>query len=476
MRSAWPTARAATQQRRRRSPRRRSCSAPEPSARRTSSSSPATARASRSRRPASTVVHEAPAVGAHLLDHLANGLLVRTKGVETLASAESLRNLARWALLGRGPLTSNLGEAVAFVRSRPGLASTRPRAPPRAGPLRGRRAHPADRARPDAGGRPPRAAEQRDRAAPLRRSARPSRDRPALPHRSGRRGRGDPPPRPPARTTRSSRRSRSRRSSTARSSRATTRGPTTTYARTCARSRRPCTTRRARAAWASDAESVVDPRLRVRGVDGLRVADASVMPKLPRGHTNWPTVMIAERAASFIAEKPLARRLLDETRAREPTALDLEDPRARNRCVPRAVEVHPALGDDRRGRRRGRLRACSTRPGVAPTSDRRSSTAPFPSAPSASRLGRLDRQVDGHRERLERLDAAHVGARDEPRELLARRASRRARAPRGVRASSAGGARRARVHSRRFFAFAWRMRWIAVTARAARRGASASRA
>ena len=65
------------------------------------------------------VVREHPSVGAHLLDHLANGLLVRTKGVETLASAESLPNLARWALRGRGPLTSNLGEAVAFVRSTP---------------------------------------------------------------------------------------------------------------------------------------------------------------------------------------------------------------------------------------------------------------------------------------------------------------------------------------------------------------------
>ncbi len=46
------------------------------------------------------VVHEHPSVGTNLLDHLANGLLVRTKGVETLASAESLRNLVRWALRG----------------------------------------------------------------------------------------------------------------------------------------------------------------------------------------------------------------------------------------------------------------------------------------------------------------------------------------------------------------------------------------
>ena len=51
----------------------------------------------------------------------------------------------------------------------------------------------------------------------------------------------------------------------------------------------------------SDAESVVDPELRVRGVERLRVADASIMPTLPRGHTNWPTVMIAERAAGFVA-------------------------------------------------------------------------------------------------------------------------------------------------------------------------------
>jgi choline dehydrogenase len=50
----------------------------------------------------------------------------------------------------------------------------------------------------------------------------------------------------------------------------------------------------------SDEASVVDPQLRVRGIENLRVADASVMPVLPRGHTNWPTVMSAERASELV--------------------------------------------------------------------------------------------------------------------------------------------------------------------------------
>jgi choline dehydrogenase len=47
-------------------------------------------------------------------------------------------------------------------------------------------------------------------------------------------------------------------------------------------------------------ETPCDPQLRVRGVDGLRVADASVMPVLPRGNTNAPTIAIGERAADLI--------------------------------------------------------------------------------------------------------------------------------------------------------------------------------
>ena len=49
-----------------------------------------------------------------------------------------------------------------------------------------------------------------------------------------------------------------------------------------------------------DDAAVVTPDLRLRGVEALRVVDASVIPVLPRGHTNWPTVMVAERAAELM--------------------------------------------------------------------------------------------------------------------------------------------------------------------------------
>ena len=50
----------------------------------------------------------------------------------------------------------------------------------------------------------------------------------------------------------------------------------------------------------SDEAAVCDPRLRVRGVEGLYVADASVMPKLVSGNTNAPSIMIGERCADFV--------------------------------------------------------------------------------------------------------------------------------------------------------------------------------
>ena len=55
----------------------------------------------------------------------------------------------------------------------------------------------------------------------------------------------------------------------------------------------------------SDAQSVVDAELRVRGVERLRVIDASVMPAITSGNPNAPTVMIAERAADLILGRTL---------------------------------------------------------------------------------------------------------------------------------------------------------------------------
>jgi choline dehydrogenase len=55
-----------------------------------------------------------------------------------------------------------------------------------------------------------------------------------------------------------------------------------------------------------DADAVVDAQLRVRGIEGLRVADASVMPAVTSGNTNLPSMMIGERAADLIRGRSLA--------------------------------------------------------------------------------------------------------------------------------------------------------------------------
>ena len=246
------------------------------------------------------VVREHPGVGANLLDHLANGLLVRTKGVETLASAESIPNLVRWALLGRGPLTSNLGEAVAFVRSRPDLVA--PDIELLLAPVLFE----------EEGLKPPSEhgltlavvlLTPRSSGSVLLRSADP-RVAPAIDPRYL----TDPAGEDAATLLRGLRLARRVLEQEPLSSfvdaeilpGAAARTDDALLAHVRALSQtlyHPAGTCR----MGSDAGSVVDPYLRVRGIDGLRVADASVIPKLPRGHTNWPTVMIAERASEFLA-------------------------------------------------------------------------------------------------------------------------------------------------------------------------------
>ena len=80
---------------------------------------------------------------------------------------------------------------------------------------------------------------------------------------------------------------------------------------------------------ANDRQAVVDPAGRVRGFEGLRVVDASIMPTVPRGNTNIPTIMLAEKISAAIGAQ--------ERMAHEPPSMS--SPRRRGPIFQRLVFV-----------------------------------------------------------------------------------------------------------------------------------------
>lgn len=243
------------------------------------------------------VVCESAGVGQNLQDHPAAGFLVYTLGTTDLAEFNTLGSLVKWRTRKSGPLTSNVGEAGGFFKSRddlaapdlqihvapsgfydngihePGrraatIASTLVNVQSR-GTLRLRSADPTwhpeidpayyeDQADLDAMVQGFRVVGEMVRAAPFAKFV-------------------DEPWKPASLNP-----SDDQIIDTIRTLSQTLYHPVGTCA------------------MGSGGDAVVDPELRVNGVEGLRVVDASVMPRVPRGNTNAPTIMIGEKAADLI--------------------------------------------------------------------------------------------------------------------------------------------------------------------------------
>ncbi|MQY08386.1 GMC family oxidoreductase [Actinomadura macrotermitis] len=242
-------------------------------------------------------VVESPAVGRHLRDHLSVAVLRHCPRPVTLTGADSPANIARYLLARRGPLTSNVGEAAAFIKSDPALPAPDLElifapvpftnhgltAPAEHGVTVG-----VVLLRPESAGRitlasaDPAAAPAIDpgyltEEADLRRLVHGVRFAEEILGTAPLKGYAAGPlaPYPGADDDEAL-------AAYVRAHSETLYHPTGTC----------------RMGTGDDA--VVDPELRVRGVEGLRVADASVLPEIIRGHTNAPAIMVGEKAADLL--------------------------------------------------------------------------------------------------------------------------------------------------------------------------------
>ena len=257
------------------------------------------------------VVADSPGVGANLSDHPIVTALWSTPKVRGLAELAGPRNLLRWQLTHSGPFTTNLAQAGGFARTDPSLPAPDIQWHALPVPFRnGGLSDPTDRGfsvlvtlvdvhsrgriwlrSPDPRHKPMidpgylsddadlEALVKAVRMARQIAAARPLRKMWAAEEAPGSDLRSDPELREFVR-----------------------RDVTTIYhpVGTCAMTGRSQVD-------ASKLAGVVDTELRVKGVEALRVVDASVMPTVPRGNTNAPTIAIAERAADMIAGRaPLA--------------------------------------------------------------------------------------------------------------------------------------------------------------------------
>ncbi|MFY0408527.1 GMC family oxidoreductase [Solicola sp. PLA-1-18] len=248
------------------------------------------------------VVVDLPGVGENLHDHPVTGVLWNTKGTSDLTELAGLTNLLRWKATGTGPLVSNVAEAGAFFASRDGLAAPDVQFhmapagfwdnglrealsrgvtvastlvdPKSRGHVRLRSTDPRWHPEID----PRYLEDQTDHdaiVAGMERAYDIARSGPFAQFLDG--------PQMPVSESASDVEEHVRQTTQ------------TLYhpVGTCA--------------MGSGEGSVVDPELRVRGIENLRVADASVMPVVPRGNTNAPTIMIGEKAADLLRGRPAPR-------------------------------------------------------------------------------------------------------------------------------------------------------------------------